>query len=63
MTVPYKRNVRPEREAKAMTDITYDSEVDAMYIALGRSKIERTEEPDAPRDRGITDRIPFPSHN
>lgn len=46
-----------------MTDITYDSEADAMYIALGRSKIERTEELGAPRDRGITDRIPFPSHN
>jgi uncharacterized protein YuzE len=40
----YKCDVRPEREAKAMTDITYDSEADAVYITIGRGKIERTEE-------------------
>jgi uncharacterized protein YuzE len=44
MTCQYRRNVRPEREAKAMTDITYDSEADAVYITVGRGKIERTEE-------------------
>jgi uncharacterized protein YuzE len=40
----YKRNVRQEREAKAMTDITYDAEADAVYIAVGRGKVDRTEE-------------------
>jgi uncharacterized protein YuzE len=40
----YKRNVRSEREAKAMTDITYDPEADAVYITVGRGKVERTEE-------------------
>jgi uncharacterized protein YuzE len=40
----YKRDVRPEREAKAMTDITYDAEADAVYIKVGRGKVERTEE-------------------
>jgi uncharacterized protein YuzE len=40
----YKRDVRPEREAKAMTDITYDPEADAVYIAGARGKVERTEE-------------------
>jgi uncharacterized protein YuzE len=44
MTVLYKRNVQPEREAKAMTDITYDPEADAVYITVGHGKIERTEE-------------------
>jgi uncharacterized protein YuzE len=39
-----KCNVRPEREAKAMTDITYDAEADAVYIAVGRGKVDRTEE-------------------
>jgi uncharacterized protein YuzE len=38
------QNVRPEREAKAMTDITYDSEADAVYITVGRGDIDRTEE-------------------
>ncbi|HTB00878.1 MAG TPA: DUF2283 domain-containing protein [Bradyrhizobium sp.] len=27
-----------------MTDMTYDSEADAVYIAVGRGKVERTEE-------------------
>lgn len=27
-----------------MTDITYDPEADAVYIAVGRGKVERTEE-------------------
>jgi uncharacterized protein YuzE len=40
----YKRDVRPKREAKAMTDITYDAEADAVYIAVARGKVERTEE-------------------
>jgi uncharacterized protein YuzE len=40
----YKCDVRPEREAKAMTDITYDSEADAVYITVGRGDIDRTEE-------------------
>jgi uncharacterized protein YuzE len=44
MTMLYKRIVRSEREAKAMTDITYDPEADAVYIAVGRGKVERTEE-------------------
>jgi uncharacterized protein YuzE len=38
----YKRDVRPEREAKAMTDITYDAEADAVYIAVGRGRAART---------------------
>jgi uncharacterized protein YuzE len=42
MTVLYKR--RPQREAKAMTDITYDVEADAVYITIGRGKFHRTEE-------------------
>jgi uncharacterized protein YuzE len=40
----YKYDVRPEREAKAMTDITYDAEADAVYITVGRGKVDRTEE-------------------
>jgi uncharacterized protein YuzE len=40
----YKRDVRPEGEAKAMTDITYDAEADAVYITVGRGTIDRTEE-------------------
>jgi uncharacterized protein YuzE len=40
----YKRDVCPEREAKAMTDITYDAEADAVYITVGRGNIDRTEE-------------------
>jgi uncharacterized protein YuzE len=40
----YKRDVRPEREAKAMTDLTYDAEADAVYITVGRGNIDRTEE-------------------
>jgi uncharacterized protein YuzE len=40
----YKRDVRPEREAKAMTDISYDPEADAVYITVGRGNIDRTEE-------------------
>ena len=35
---------RPEREAKATTDITYDPEADAVYIAVARGKVDRTEE-------------------
>jgi uncharacterized protein YuzE len=35
---------RPEREAKAMTDATYDAEADAVYITVGRGTIDRTEE-------------------
>ena len=27
-----------------MTDITYDAEADAIYITVGRGKVERTEE-------------------
>jgi uncharacterized protein YuzE len=27
-----------------MTDITYDAESDAVYIAIGRGKVDRTEE-------------------
>jgi uncharacterized protein YuzE len=27
-----------------MTDITYDPEADAVYIAVGRGKVDRTEE-------------------
>jgi uncharacterized protein YuzE len=27
-----------------MTDITYDAEADAVYITVGRGKVERTEE-------------------
>jgi len=27
-----------------MTDTTYDAEADAVYIAVGRGKVERTEE-------------------
>jgi len=42
--VSYRRNVRPEREAKAMTEMTYDPEADAVYITVGRGKVERTEE-------------------
>jgi hypothetical protein len=42
MTVLYKR--RPDFEAKAMTDITYDAEADAVYITVGDSRIDRTEE-------------------
>jgi uncharacterized protein YuzE len=40
----YKRDVRPERKAEAMTDITYDAEADAVYITVGRGKVDRTEE-------------------
>jgi uncharacterized protein YuzE len=40
----YKRDVRPEREAKAMTDIPYDAEADAVYITVGRGTVDRTEE-------------------
>jgi uncharacterized protein YuzE len=38
----YKRDVRPQHEAKAMTDMTYDAEADTVYIAVGRGKVERT---------------------
>ena len=37
------RQFRPEREAKAMTDIAYDAEADAVYITVGRGKVDRTE--------------------
>jgi uncharacterized protein YuzE len=40
----YKRDVRPEREAKAMIDMSYDPEADAVYITMGRGNIDRTEE-------------------
>jgi uncharacterized protein YuzE len=36
--------VKVEREAKAMTGITYDPEADAVHIAVGRGKVDRTEE-------------------
>jgi uncharacterized protein YuzE len=39
-----KCDVRPEGEAKAMTDMTYDPEADAVYITVGRGDIDRTEE-------------------
>jgi uncharacterized protein YuzE len=38
----YKRNGRPERETKAMTDTTYDAEADAVYLTVGRGKVART---------------------
>jgi uncharacterized protein YuzE len=41
--IRYKRDVRPERGAKAMTDITY-AEADAVYITIGRGKVDRTDE-------------------
>jgi uncharacterized protein YuzE len=40
----YKRDVRPEGEAKAMTDMSYDPEADAVYITVGHGNIDRTEE-------------------
>jgi uncharacterized protein YuzE len=36
--------VARQREAKAMTDITYDPEADAVYITFGRGTVDRTEE-------------------
>jgi uncharacterized protein YuzE len=33
-----------QREAKAMTDISYDAEADAVYITVGDGTIDRTEE-------------------
>jgi uncharacterized protein YuzE len=42
MTVLYKRQLA--REAKAMTDMTYDPDADAVYITVSDGKIERTEE-------------------
>jgi uncharacterized protein YuzE len=44
MTECYKRYVQAEREAKAMTDMTYDAEADAVYITVGDGRVERTEE-------------------
>jgi uncharacterized protein YuzE len=38
----YKRDVRPEREAEAMTDMTYDAEADAVYITVGPGRVART---------------------
>jgi uncharacterized protein YuzE len=32
------------REAKAMTDITYDAEADAVYVTVGCGKVDRTGE-------------------
>jgi uncharacterized protein YuzE len=40
----YKCDAGSEREAKAMSDVTYDAEADAVYVAIGRGKVERTEE-------------------
>lgn len=40
----YKRDVRQDREAQAMTDMTYDRQADAVYIAVGRGEIARQEE-------------------
>lgn len=40
----YKRDARSEREAKAMTDISYDAEADAVYITVAPGKVDRTEE-------------------
>ena len=35
---------RPEREMKAMTNMSYDADADAVYITVGRGKVDRTEE-------------------
>jgi uncharacterized protein YuzE len=40
----YIRDVRPKREAKAMTDITYDPKADAVYITVSPGNVDRTEE-------------------
>ncbi|MFL9827135.1 DUF2283 domain-containing protein [Rhodoplanes sp. SY1] len=40
----YKRDVRQDREARAMTDMTYDPEADAVYLRLGRGEIVAQEE-------------------
>jgi uncharacterized protein YuzE len=40
----YKRDVRLKCEAKAMTDISYDPEADAVYITVSPGNIDRTEE-------------------
>ncbi|MDP3075218.1 DUF2283 domain-containing protein, partial [Bradyrhizobium sp.] len=39
-----KALLRSSREPKAMTNITYDAEADAVYITVGRGKVDRTEE-------------------
>jgi uncharacterized protein YuzE len=44
MTIFCRSVVRPECETKAMTEIAYDAEADAVYITMGRGNIERTEE-------------------
>jgi uncharacterized protein YuzE len=36
--------VRSEREAEAMTNITYDPEADAVYITIGKGEFDHTEE-------------------
>jgi uncharacterized protein YuzE len=40
----YTLDVRPKRETKTMSDITYDAEADAVYITVGHGKIDHTEE-------------------
>jgi uncharacterized protein YuzE len=37
-------DVRLERETKAMTEISYDPEADAVYITVGPGNVDRTEE-------------------
>jgi hypothetical protein len=37
---------RSEREAKAMIDMTYDPEADAVYLLIGRGAVDHQEEPD-----------------
>ena len=40
----YKRDVRPEHERKPWPEITYDTEVDMLYIVLARVRVERTKD-------------------
>jgi uncharacterized protein YuzE len=44
MTVPYERDARLEREAKAMAYVRCDANTDAVYITVGDGAIDRTEE-------------------
>lgn len=37
-------DVRPKRETKAITEIPYDPEADAVYITVSPSNVDRTEE-------------------
>ena len=38
------RDVRPERETKAMTETYLRSEADAVYITVSRGNVDQTEE-------------------